>query len=157
ARPRHRRRGAAAGRLSGSARGASRLRRREGPARRTARARAMRVALVLLLVLASPARAEVWPVAARAACAGPLATLEPGALALWSNPALVAGGARWRAGAASLEPFAVPALARTDAAVTACGRAWGASAGWSRFGQDEWSASAAGVGLAGTVGRGALA
>ena len=48
-------------------------------------------ALLVSLQIA-PGRAEVWPVPSRALCAGPFATLEPGAFGLWSNPALAALG-----------------------------------------------------------------
>lgn len=117
---------------------------------------ATETAISVLLLGPATARAEVWPEPTRALCAGPFAALDPGALAVWSNPALAAIGPAWSVGAGSLEPFEVPGLTRTDVGAAARRGAWGASAGWSRFGQGELAAGATALGIAGVTARGAL-
>ena len=96
---------------------------------------------VLLVSLGHEARAEVWPAAVAAQVHGPGAVLEPGPLALWTNPALLSGHRGVSVGAGWLEPFSVPLLARADAAVGVGGGSWGMAAGATRFGEGELAAS----------------
>lgn len=129
------------------------MRRVRRPQRVAALAAATLLCAVFQPIGRRPALAEVWPQSATALIRGPLDSLEPGALALWSNPALLAAGSGPRVGAAFLEPFGVSELARGDAALglRSGSLAWGA--GGSRFGRDEFAALAWAVGVAGAIGE----
>jgi hypothetical protein len=108
-----------------------------------------RLAFVLLgLAAAARGAAEVWPESGRSIVLGPEAMLAPGALGVFSNPALLLGAGRWSVGAAWLEPFEVPEFARADAAAAARAGRLGVGIGWSTLGRGDWGASAATAGAA---------
>ena len=104
----------------------------------------------------APARAEVWPAPPASLVAGPFAVIEPGPLALWTNPALAAALPGWQVGASYAEPFGISELARSEVAAAWRPSGLAVCAGAARHGAADLAAPAWGAGLAGRVAGEAL-